>query len=527
MSSDNSQELDARKGGHVVKILALDSQTGLQVAQYPSQQITDPFSSSGLYGQSIQQPPFVMEQLVMLAESHPIHAASIEQKASDIIASGVQFEPIEIEADEDKIDEGEMKSEKALLDEWWESLFEEFTPLETMIAMHTDFETVGWGALEVVRDIKGIVRRLYHVPGHTLRAHRGGQIFAQHRYGRFVYFKRWGTEDDKQILSANGHAAPKSTKIDKIANELLIFRKPSRRSSWYGIPTYVSGIGHITLGIAGRDFNVKFFENFREPRHLIIFTGLDEDVDQASADIEEIWKIQLRGEPHHNIFIPLTGDTKVQVIKMGTPMNEMHFAKMVDITDGEILVAHRMPPDRLGIQKRGFLGGNVAQVTNAIYKDGVVSKGQALVESRLQRFVDVEFQKSEVAAGKEAMHHEVSLEELDITDEKMDADISIAYAKSGLFTLNELRIRLGEEEHEPFGEMTLPQYLVILGAPAQMVAAAGVLSDGLDRDRATLNGEVNRRLDDIDGLLEELLGGGAEETHAALAGGGDGNVTVE
>lgn len=523
MTSSN-EDLEPRKGGHIVKIVALDSQTGLQVAQYPSQQITDPFTSSGLYGQSIQQPPFVMEQLVMLAESHPIHAASIEQKCSDIIASGVQFGPIESGADEDKIDEDKMKSEKALLEEWWESLFEEFTPLETMIAMHTDFETVGWGALEVVRDIKGIVRRLYHVPGHTIRAHRGGRIFAQHRYGKFVYFKRWGTEDDTPILAANGHAAPKSTKIDKIANELLIFRKPSRRSSWYGIPTYVSGIGHITLGIAGRDFNVKFFENFREPRHLIIFTGLDEDVDQASADIEEVWKIQLRGEPHHNVFIPLTGDTKVQVIKMGTPMNEMHFARMMEITDGEILVSHRMPPDRLGIQKRGFLGGNVAQVTNAIYKDGVVSKGQAMVESRLQRFVDIEFQKS---TEKEAIHHEVTLEELDITDERMDADISIAYAKSGLFTLNELRIRLGEERHEPFGEMTLPEYLVSLGAPAQMVASAGVLSDGLDRDRSLLNSEVSRRLEDIDGLLEELLGGGAEETHAALAGGDNGNVTVE
>ena len=521
MVSDN-QELDRPKGGRIVKILALDSQTGLQVSQHPSTQITDPFSSTGLYGQSIQQPPFNLEQLVMLAEAHPIHAASIEQKVTDIIASGVQFEPPDMEEDAEQ-NEDEMKGEKALLDEWWESLFEEFTSLESMTAVWTDFETVGWGAFEIVRDVNSILRRLYHVPGHTLRAHRGGQIFAQHRHGRIVYFKRWGAEDDRPILISNGHVAPKGTKPDKIASEILVFRKPSRRSSWYGIPTYVSGIGHIALGIAGRDFNVKFFENFREPRHLVIFTGLDDDVEQAANDIEEIWKIQLRGEPHHNVFIPLTGDTKVQVIKMGTPMNEMHFARLMEVSDGEILVAHRMPPDRLGIQKRGFLGGNVAAVVNQIYKDGVVAKGQAVAESRLQRFVETEFERSH----EKELHHKVSLEELDVTDEKVDADIAIAYAKSGLFTLNELRARLGEPRHEPFADMTLPEYLVSIGAPAQMVAAAGIQSDGLDHDRALLNSEVQRRLDDIDGLLEEVLGGGVEEAHAALTGGGNGNLPVE
>ncbi len=518
MVSDN-QELDRPRGGRIVKVLALDSQTGLKVPDFPSTQITDPFSSTGLYGASLQQPPFNLEQLVMLAESHPIHAASIEQKVTDIIASGVQFEPIEEE--EGETNEEEMKGEKALLEEWWESLFDEFTPLESLTAVWTDFETVGWGAFEVVRDVNGILRRLYHVPGHTLRAHRGGQIFAQHRHGRIVYFKRWGTDDERPILMSNGRVAPKGTKPDKLASELLVFRKPSRRSSWYGIPTYVAGIGHIALGIAGRDFNVKFFQNFREPRHLVVFTGLDEDVEQASNDIEEIWKIQLRGEPHHNIFIPLTGDTKVQVIKMGTPMNEMHFARLMEVSDGEILVAHRMPPDRLGIQKRGFLGGTVAQVVNAIYKDGVVAKGQDIAESRLQRFVEVEFEKSH----EQELHHKVSLEELDVTDEKLDADISIAYAKSGLFTLNELRVRLGEPRHEPFGEMTLPEYLVSIGAPAQMVASMG--GNGLDSDRALLNAEVQRRLDDIDGLLEEALGGGAGEAHAALTGGGNGNLPVE
>lgn len=490
---------EVKHGGRIIKAVFLNN-LGKKVGEddVKSKQIQDPFSGISAYGQTIMLPPLNMDQLVSLAEAHPIHAASIEQKVNDIVASGLQLSP--------KSDKETDETEQTAIEDWFGSLFEDYTALEVLQAIWNDYETVGWGAMEIARDVTGIVRKCYHVPGHTLRAHRENILFAQMRHGKVVWFKKWNTEGIYYLNSGRRAAEETEVAMASRANEILIFKKPSRRSTWYGIPVYVSGIGHIAMAIAARDFNVKFFDNYREPRHLIVISGLEQDVDEAASDIEAIWQEQLRDSPHKNVVLPISGDATVVIEKLGLPINDMHFSRLMEQMDSEVLVAHRMPPDRLGISMRGFLGGSVAKVVNAIYKDGVVSKGQNILEDRLQRFIDIEFPKSQ---GKDhtktTLKYLVDFEDLDITDEGEDTGIAINLAQSNIITLNQARARLGEDRHEAFGEMTLAEYLSKMMPPELAMAAMTGAAGKLGLTQKDMNVEVMRRLERLDEYIEELL----------------------
>jgi len=367
---------------------------GSKVAAWPdddvrSKQLTeDPFANVAAYGTMVCTPPYSMEQLVLLAESHPVHAAALEQKAMDVIASGVQLEPTEDDAAEEH---------KDAIMAWLNGLATDATFIEILNAMWLDYETVGWGVLEIGRDPSGVVKKMWHVPAHTVRAHQDNKRYAQMSHGKIVWFKRWNAMTEN-ILTSDGRVAWEGVGHDKLANEFLVFRKPSRRSTWYGIPTYIAALGHITLAIAARDFNIKFFSNAREPRHMIVISGVHEEkVDALLEDLGEELKTQHGAgtDPHRNLLLALSGGQVDVVIKsMALPQNDLHFTRLLELTDRNILIAHRMPPDRLGFTTRGSLGGSVTADIIFAYKNGVIAPGQAVLADRLNRFLNEEYPRA-------------------------------------------------------------------------------------------------------------------------------------
>lgn len=462
--------------GRVIKVVSVDRAGAVE--ELASKQLPeDPYVGVSGYGQAIKVPPYSLEQLVFLAESHPVHSSALEQKVQDIVGGGPSWEAkVEGESDEEQL---------RRLQNWWDSLFETYTPLEVLQAVWLDYETLGWGIMEVARDSKGRVGRLYHVPGHTVRALADGKRFVQMRQGRLVYFKAWGVEEE--YYASSGRLSSGPLPPDKRANELLIFKRPSRRSTYYGIPSYVSAIGWLALSLAARDYNIYFFENHREPRHMFVIEGLEEATSDFLESLEQALRVQHK-EPHRNLIVALSGEAKVNVHSLGLQQNDMHFSRLIERVDDEILMAHRIPPDRLGFAKRGFLGGSVAASLNRIYKESVVTKGQAVLESRLNRFIEREF-------GEEPQWRMV-FEEPDIRDETTDADIVVELLKVNVLTLNEARHRLGYPSRDEFGDLTLAEYLTKYGLEAKALFPAahdGRSSRGLD--------EIIERLDEIEELL--------------------------
>lgn len=420
------------KQGKVLKVLLFD-EGGEQVAETKTHQIPeDPFGS---YTHGLQQPPLAVEQLVFLAEAHPTHGPALEQKAADVIGYGWEWR----KKDEDTTpDEGQRKK----LANWFESLTdpnEDETMHETLLSAVLDMETIGYGTVEIARG-KGKkqseIENLYYMPSHTVRFARDGLRIAQERSGKRVWFKRWLPNDEHTVDKVTGKLAKPGEQVKNPGNEVLVFKRPSRRSSWYGIPSYVSALGWISLSQAARDDNIMWFDNRREPRWAVIMSNLEDDPDLEDA-LRQAFARDLK-QPHRNIFIPISGPGEIKFQQLGDNKGDMSFAKLQDRADQSILLAHRIPQERLGLAKVGALGGNVAEVSVRTYKESYVQTTQAIIAARVNRLVETE---GPVKNPGWLWHPG----ELDLTDATADRKSAAEAFLGMVMRLNEARVVAGLE----------------------------------------------------------------------------------
>jgi len=427
-------QAQAAKEGRVLKMLFLDEQ-GDPVGEYASSQLPEnPFA--GQMGSGLQEPPYRLEQLVYLAEMHPVHSAALEQKTMDIVGKGWEWVP----RDADHADE----TYKDELNDWFESLSfdEELDMREVIWATELDIETTGWGLIEIARDPSAIAKRLYHVPAHTVRAHRDGWRLCQIRDSRKVWFRRWGAplRNGKEVMvDATTGAITVSKKPSNPANDLLVIRRPSRRSDWYGIPGYISSIGWITLALAARDDNLFFFSNRREPRWAIILTNLADDPD-LEEDLRRSFQVDLR-QPYRNLLIPITGPGTINFQKLTDNRLEGSFEKLSERADKAIMVSHRVPGERIANADVGSLGGNIVPEASRIYKEAVVAPGQELLNNRLNRFIEIEYSKF-LGNEPELLPWKLEMDDLDLGTDREELDLAAIAFHSNMITLREARAKI-------------------------------------------------------------------------------------
>ncbi len=475
---------DKKPGGKMRKVTilekAVDRATAEDDEKYKSKQIAkDPFDKEA-YEKGLQSPPFPLEQLVWLAEMHPAHAACIDQRVSDVVGGGWTWEPKDPTAQTDDVEhvpasrpsdsdpnsntpnptrtreretrpfiyqsanglgkahtDGDPDPEWLQFDERFHSLS---GPRQTMQELLTqvwdDKVTCEMAYLEVVRDPQGEVTRLYHVPAHTLRAHKDGVRFCQARGRKKVWFTEWNSgrfcdfETGKEI-PAGADGKPPADQRDRFS-ELLVFRQTARRSDFYGIPSYVSAIGWIMLALAARDYNISFFRNLREPRWAIIVSNLEDDED-TFTEIEDAFNNDLI-ENHRNLLAQFTGEAKVMFQKLSEDQNDASFAKLLEMCDERVFLAHRVPMDRVGLVKTGPLGGSVAETTNRTYRESVVLPDQELLNHRLQQFCAIEL------GAEEWLIH---MNDLDSKAMRGDLEGAMKGFRSGIYSVNEARDKAG------------------------------------------------------------------------------------
>lgn len=427
------------KSAPVAKVLYLDDK-GNPIGEWASTQLPEnPWD--GLSAKSLIDPPFPMAQLVFLAEMLPIHAAALEQKSADATGSGWFWEPTS---------EDEAEANEALKDEmedWFQSLApDEIDMREAISSLWLDEETTGWGLWECTRDPQGILKRVYNVPAHTVKAHRNGFALCQARDARKVWFRRWGATDDAGKRVDVDSKTGSITNVQTPANDLFVVKRPSRRSSWYGIPGYVSAIGWITLALSARDDNLWYFANRREPRWAIILHNFGDDK-SLEEDLRRALTVDLR-QPHRTLIIPVTkADAKIEFQQLTgkSGASEMSFVTLGERADKQVMISHRVPAERLANSTVGTLGGNVAYEANRVYKEGVINPAQELLASRLNRFIAIEWNKSKGVEPKPGDKAEwlLKLNDLDVRTEREDLDQAVVGFHSNLITLREARNKAG------------------------------------------------------------------------------------
>lgn len=488
------------ESGKVLKVFAVD-QNGKKTGNEWSQQLpVDPFAKRYQW-EGLQEPPFSLEQMVFLAEQHPTHSAILEVKAADVVGTGWDWKS--------KKDDGKgNEAEKQKLEDWFQSLSEDEysdeTNHEILLSAWTDLETVGQGLIELARDPSGKLRHWFRVPAHTCRFHRDGVRIAQERQGQKVWFKRWIPGDERVVDPSSGRLYENKKEDgapEKPANEILVLKRPSRRSSWYGIPGYIPAVGWITLSTAARDDNLLFFENRREPRWAIILENVEDDP-KIEAQIQRALAVDLR-KPHRNLVIPLSGDAKINFQQLGDNKGDMSWEKLQERADGAILLAHRMPGERIGLVRVGALGGSVVADTTRVYKESFVSTSQALLASRLNRLIAAEGPVG--APGEIAdLNWEWQPQELDLTEEGAVQEQAVKGFQGGLTMLNEAREDIGKDplpdDDERGGKFFFELSKATPGgegegegegvSPDQLQAAQGQLAGGIEQLLRESEGEA-------------------------------------
>lgn len=162
--------------------------------------------------------------------------------------------------------------------------------------LRKDYESIGWAALEVLRDAQRNITGFYHIPAHSLRmtvkdenptlvkAYRyvGGSLKSYQTRKRFrrwvqlvgsrkkVYFKEFG--DPRPILSETGGIAKKSTPTIDLATEIVVFGQFTP-GFVYPLPRYINQIPAI-LGSREAEFtNLHFFKDNAIPAMAILVSG--------------------------------------------------------------------------------------------------------------------------------------------------------------------------------------------------------------------------------------------------------------
>ena len=352
-----------------------------------SQQLSDdPFSYGGDGESGLKRPLYDLDQLVAMLEQNTLHARCCKQKATDVAGRGFALRA--------KATDGEVSDEAT--NRWGEFLTEVETDdrgdesfAQRIAQAAQDYESIGWAVLEVSRRADGVLDGLWHVPGHTVRAHGDGKRFAQIRGGKKVWFRRFGV--DGTVNRTDGGWSPGgATPLALRGNELIVIRNYTPRSDFYGLPDHIPALAAITGWRAQAEFNIRFFDNNAVPSYAVVIEGADVSPSFEEKILEHFR--QLKGNPHSTLVLPVPGlpgddatQVKVTFEKLSADMKDASFRLYKQDNALEICIAHGVPPYRVGWPIVGSLGGSTAEEMTEIYNDSIIQPRQETWEQRLTR----------------------------------------------------------------------------------------------------------------------------------------------
>lgn len=418
-----------------------------------SRALTDRFEQ--VYADKGLQPPlYNPETLSRLLEINTYHYRAVKTKARDTAGLGWSLESTSPEASD---------SEKAEL----ETFFRDHSPSIPMLLDRgqTDYEAVGWGALEMVREgyrIEGPLTALNHLPSHTIRIHQDGKRFAQIRGNRMRWFKAPELDADVHMDTGTIHKPGEIAESHR-ATELLVWINYTPRSDYYGLPDIMPALGAIHGEMSRRDYNISFFDSYGVPAYAVFITGdfdegeIDEDgYSEMQKEIESHFR-SLSDHPHSTLVlsIPTREDgqqVKVEFVRLAVDIKEASFRLYRQDNRDEVLAAHGVPPYRAGITEVGALGQNVATETTEIYKMSVIEPRQKTLEDLINRYI--------VRGAFGVKNWRFRLAEIDTRDEQHELDMLVTLVQNGAASPDELRAhfaeRFGLEGPAPFALDTGP-----------------------------------------------------------------------
>lgn len=367
---------------------------------------------------------------------------SVNQIASDVAGRGYTL-PLtegkpESQADLDKINAflDKPNFEDTIEDVWQKFLI--------------DHGRIGYAGIEVVENAGGEVAELWHMNASRIWRHKDKKtgLFADKKeFGpqNPVWFIAFGKTDAKgdQVHVNKTTGATGEVEFKDRGNEIIFRRLYDPLNSFYGAPPVTPAIGDVVVAAGARDYNISFFLNFGMPSMLITLSGeWEDDTEPDEESMIEIIKRQLEAMKgkgaHSSIVLQTPTDCELTVEKLNVEMKEGSFRLIKADVAEDVMVAYGMPPYRIGKAKTGALAGNVADEMLRTYISAVVEPGQVMIEKMMnQVFVQ----------GLGVENYTLKLKDLELWDEKAQAEINSIKIRTGQNTPNQLRREKGESEY--------------------------------------------------------------------------------
>ena len=365
-----------------------------------SKQVVDEEFTHGI---TVLEPRYNPYDLVKLLDLYTYHAACVDAVAVDTTGVNYTLKPVEgvepVDAERIRFMDVLERSKPSIN-----------THLQRMVY---DRRAIGYGALEIIRDTtsKSDIKRLKHIPAHTLRRHSDlKRVVHLTPGGKRVWFVIYGKNYDENNNPVDVHADTgafhpyNSLAPHERANELLWTMEYAPGTDYYGRPPIISALGSIKGDISAVKYNNSFFDNYGMPKFAITVTGdfADYDVDPQDPDYDITQTLRYKigqqikeviKNPHSAICITIPsegeeGNVELKITPLSVQTEEGHFRMFRKDTRDEVLHAHHVDPSRLGIFDSGNLNGTNSDNTRNAYKYGTIAPIKSEVEDLVNRIGD-------------------------------------------------------------------------------------------------------------------------------------------
>jgi PBSX family phage portal protein len=426
----------------------------------------------------IVEPLYNPYALANLLELNTYHARCVKTKARDTAGLGWTLKAL--------VDEPSEKSLK-LKEHIIEVLKDmPMSILEVLDRACTDFESVAWGAMEIVRadhDVDGELAQLAHLPSPDLRVHRDGNKYVQIINTQQRWFKRYGYEMDVHMDDGSEYPLGQLA-IEQRATEVLFWTNYSPRSSYYGLPDIIPAIGALQGDLSRRDYNISFFDNFGVPAYAVFITGnfdpgepVDDDGNpdptgktalerEIEGHFDEIAK-----NPHSVLILSLPsvpdadGEVKIEFVPLAKEVREASFRLYRLDNRDEVIAAHGVPLNRLGINEIGALSGQTASESTEVYKTSVIGPRQDTIQTLINRAI--------IWGMFEAYDWAFTLDPIDTTDETHDVEIAGSVFKLAALTPNDIIRNFGTRFGAKVSDHPAMNAHYLDGVPVDYIPEAG------------------------------------------------------
>lgn len=401
----------------------------------------------------VLSPLYDPSELNKLLELNVWHERCVDAIASDIAGQGWTLKP------KSNI-ENPSEQEKKLIEEFLQSLRPSINDL--IYKKRYDERANGNGAWEIIRT-NGRDSPLYnvkHVPSHTLRRLKDGVRVVQKVGTKKVYFVIMGKNKKRiagkdiyyDVNSKTGEISYKKLPESERANEIIISKIYTPRSKFNGNPKIIPGIRTIYGDIHRANYNASFFKNFGMPAFALIVTGdFEPDPNPGEDDYDEKKTLkynikqqlkQVIKNPHSAITVMVPtreGDesrVEVQLQPLSIETKEASFRLYRKDNRDEIIAAHGVDPNRLGITESGKLNGGNSKELDSAYKTSLIKPGQRREEDDINYYV--------LNLGLAVNDWEFILIDNDPRNIERDVELSTKLVETGFMTPNEGREFIGE-----------------------------------------------------------------------------------